>query len=417
MKYYLVGIKGTGMTSLACMLKDLGHQVRGSDVTDIYFTDEILKKKKIEILPISKNNINGKDTYIIGNSFDKTNQEVAEILKNDYEYYYYHQFIGKIMDKKIIAISGTHGKTTTTFLLAQMLSGEYSYIIGDGSGYGNPESDYLLLEACEYKMHFLAYTPEILLINNIELDHPDCYKNVDEIIDAFQKLVNQSREIIINNDDINSKKIKHLNKITFGFSKDSLYQIKIIEETKEGYLISLINHQDNLKYEYVVPFFGKHMIYNFVSAIIICQVLGKSPKLDLIFLPRRRMTTYQFGKTIIIDDYAHHPTEIKCLYESIKKKYSFGKINVIFQPHTYSRTLALKNEFIKSLDLFDEVYIEKTFTSKREKRKEKLEKEVDEIFKKYQTFNKEVLKRITKEKSEVWVFLGAGTVDQYINEL
>lgn len=405
------------MTSLACMLKDLGHQVRGSDVTDIYFTDEILKKKKIEILPISKNNINGKDTYIIGNAFDKTNQEVAEILKNDYEYYYYHQFIGKIMDKKIIAISGTHGKTTTTFLLAQMLSGEYSYIIGDGSGYGSPESDYLLLEACEYKMHFLAYTPEILLINNIELDHPDCYKNVEEIIDAFQKLANQSREIIINNDDINCKKIKHLNKITFGFSEDSLYQIKIIEETKEGYLISLINHQDNLKYEYVVPFFGKHMIYNFVSAIIICQVLGKSPKVDLLFLPRRRMTTYQFGKTIIIDDYAHHPTEIKCLYESIKKKYSFGKINVIFQPHTYSRTLALKNEFIKSLDLFDEVYIEKTFTSKREKKKEKLEKEVDEIFKKYQTFNKEVLKRITKEKSEVWVFLGAGTVDQYINEL
>lgn len=405
------------MTSLACMLKDLGHQVRGSDVTDIYFTDEILKKKKIEILPISKNNINGKDTYIIGNAFDKTNQEVAEILKNDYEYYYYHQFIGKIMDKKIIAISGTHGKTTTTFLLAQMLSGEYSYIIGDGSGYGSPESDYLLLEACEYKMHFLAYTPEILLINNIELDHPDCYKNVDEIIDAFQKLANQSREIIINNDDINCKKIKHLNKITFGFSEDSLYQIKIIEETKEGYLISLINHQDNLKHEYVVPFFGKHMIYNFVSAIIICQVLGKSPKVDLLFLPRRRMTTYQFGKTIIIDDYAHHPTEIKCLYESIKKKYSFGKINVIFQPHTYSRTLALKNEFIKSLDLFDEVYIEKTFTSKREKKKEKLEKEVDEIFKKYQTFNKEVLKRITKEKSEVWVFLGAGTVDQYINEL
>lgn len=405
------------MTSLACMLKDLGHQVRGSDVTDIYFTDEILKKKKIEILPISKNNINGKDTYIIGNAFDKTNQEVAEILKNDYEYYYYHQFIGKIMDKKIIAISGTHGKTTTTFLLAQMLSGEYSYIIGDGSGYGSLESDYLLLEACEYKMHFLAYTPEILLINNIELDHPDCYKNVDEIIDAFQKLANQSKEIIINNDDINCKKIKHLNKITFGFSEDSLYQIKIIEETKEGYLISLINHQDNLKHKYVVPFFGKHMIYNFVSAIIICQVLGKSPKVDLLFLPRRRMTTYQFGKTIIIDDYAHHPTEIKCLYESIKKKYSFGKINVIFQPHTYSRTLALKNEFIKSLDLFDEVYIEKTFTSKREKRKEKLEKEVDEIFKKYQTFNKEVLKRITKEKREVWVFLGAGTVDQYINEL
>lgn len=399
------------MTSLATYLKEAGFYVVGSDTEEDYFTSGILKDKKIETFIFNKNNITSDYIYIISNAYNKTNEEVNKIMLNDFENYYYHDFIGKILEKEIIAISGTHGKTTTSFFLSQMLNNNVSYIIGDGSGHYSDASNLLVLEACEYKNHFHSYKPLIGLIANIDFDHPDFFKDINQTISSFQTFANNSKILIINNDLENTKAITHNNKVTFGFSEDSDYVIQIINESNKGYKIKVISKINKLINIYNIPYLGIHNIYNYVSALIVCEQIGFIPVLDSISMPRRRMTKYKFGKTTLIDDYAHHPTEINCLIDSLRKTYRNIPINVVFQPHTYTRTIKFEQEFINSLSKFDSVYIENIFSSKRE-----LERKMDinKLFKVFNKYDKNTLKLIDKRKEEVWVFLGAGIVNKEI---
>ena len=186
MKYYLVGIKGTGMSSLAKMLKDNQNDVVGSDVSEYYFTVDGLNAYQIPILSFAKENITDEYYYIISNAYNSDHVEVAEIMKRELPYSYYHDFIGKELSYHVIACAGTHGKTTTSYFLKEMLDGKCNYIIGDGEGGGYP-NDLLILEACEYKEHFLSYHPQWLIITNIELDHTDYYQNKKQLLKAFSK--------------------------------------------------------------------------------------------------------------------------------------------------------------------------------------------------------------------------------------
>ena len=405
------------MSSLACFLKDLGNTVVGSDVSDYFFTEETLKNKKINYFTFNKNNIKSTYIYIIGNAFDKNNLEVMEILNSKYEYYYYHEFIGHVLEKDLICISGTHGKTTTASFLSQMLKGNSSYIIGDGTGYGTTNTNYLVLESCEYKDHFLSYNPKIALVTNIELDHPDYFKNVEQLKNSFQMFINKTKLVVLNNDEKSTKYLKHNKIITFGFSKSSDYIIKIIKENKNGYFLNIIDKEQNNTYSCYFPFLGKHMIYDFVGGFVISLIIGQNPYVDNLKLPKRRMTIYKYGKSILIDDYAHHPTEIKCLYEAVKKTYPKLKINVIFQPHTYSRTFEFKKDFKNVLKLFDKVYLEDVFTSKREEFDWKKENELRKYFDEFDKFENCILNYIDKKKKEIWVFLGAGVINRHISYL
>ena len=405
------------MSSLACFLKDLGYYVIGSDTEDEYFTSEILRKRKIETLIFNKNNITSDFVYIIGHAYNEENEEVSKIILNDFEHYYYNEFIGQIIDKNIIAISGTHGKTTTAAFLSQMFNKEASYIIGDGTGYGTNETNLLVLEACEYKEHFLKYSPFVTLITNIDYDHPDYFINISDTISSFQKLANKSKLLIINNDDENTRKIKHNNKYTFGFNNDSNYKISIEEQNHLGYKIMLLDKINKHQYHFNIGFLGKHYIYDFVGAVVCMLVLNKMPYLENLTLPLRRLTEYKYGKSILVDDYAHHPKEIKCLFETIKMKYPDFKKNVIFQSHTYSRTTRFIEEFKEALLMFDDVYIEETFTSKREKINKELENKIEVLFSCFNKFDNTTLNKINYNKKEVWIFLGAGIVNKYIFDI
>ena len=416
-KFYLVGIKGTGMSALALMLKDDGNIVLGSDTNEYFFTEKSLINNDIKILEFNKRNITGDSYYIVGNAYSDNNEEVLEIINNNYEYSYYHDFIGKINNKKIIACSGTHGKTTTTKLIVELMDKKCSYIVGDGSGKGYKENDLFVLEACEYKRHFLSYNPDLLIINNIELDHTDYYKDIKDMIRAYQELANKSKIVLINADDKNSKKIKHKNKITFGFNKNSDAKIKILSKGKDAYYI-VLNYKEDIYLK--IPFLGKHMIYNYVCAYLTCLVNGITPLIKEEYeLPRRRMETKFYKKSILISDYAHHPTEIKALYDYIKDKYENRKINVIFQSHTYERTIKFKKEFKKVLKLYDNVYVQDVYSSKRESESYNKQKIVDKIFKNFKKYNDDVLSLIGYD-NDVWIFLGAGNasylMDKLINE-
>lgn len=413
MKYYLVGIKGTGMSSLAKMLKENNYEVIGSDVKEYYFTVDNLEKYKIPILPFDRKNITDEYYYIIGNAYNNDNIEVNEIIKKNLPYAYYHDFIGKELNKDIIACSGTHGKTTTSYFLKEMLDEKCNYIIGDGEG-GGYSNDILVLEACEYKEHFLSYHPKWLIINNIELDHTDYYKTKKQLLNAFQKFANLSDTILVNGDDQNVKKIKHDKKLSFGFNKKNDIVIKILSTTSKGYYVKLI-YEENLYL--FIPYLGKHMIYDYVASYMSLYILGYKPK-ELVNneLPRRRLTTYQYKKAICIDDYAHHPTEIKALYETLKLTYPNTCIKVIFQPHTYERTIYFKKRFKSVLNLFDEVYLLDVFTSKREKENIHLQQKIDKYFEKFKKISELDFCSIGK-KREIWLFLGAGSANKILHDL
>lgn len=414
MKYYLVGIKGTGMSSLAKMLQGEAHQVVGSDTEEYYFTEDSLREKQIPIFAFDQANIQGDAFYIIGNAFHQdNNEEVKAIISRQYPYAYYHDFIGQHLHKKIIAVAGTHGKTTTSYFLAQMLDQKCNFIIGDGEGDSYP-SDYLILEACEYQSHFLSYHPEWLIINNIELDHTDYYKSKKQLFHTFQQFASQAKTVLINGDDALASKIKHPHKLTFGFGKKNDIQIKILSTTAQCYYIQ-INYCGHLYLK--VPYLGRHMIYNYVASYMTLYLNGFTPKiLTKDQLPHRRLTTYVYRNSILIDDYAHHPTEIKALYETLQLQYPHCKIKAIFQPHTYERTFHFKKEFIQALKLYDCVYLLDVFSSKRETNNPKLQAKVDKIFASFPTIQELNTEQIGK-KDEVWVFLGAGKANHILKAL
>ncbi|MBE6130342.1 MAG: hypothetical protein E7183_01270 [Erysipelotrichaceae bacterium] len=410
MKYFLVGIKGTGMSGLAIFLKEAGHEVVGSDNSNYYFTVDELNNNDIEIKEYNKNNIKNDCIYIIGLSIKKDNVEFSEILNRDLEYYYYNDFIGEFIDKKMIAVSGTHGKTTTCHIIKELSN--ISYIIGCGNG-GCNESEYFVLEACEYKNHFHSYSPELLLILNMDIDHPDFFKNKKDVINSYQGMCDRSKVVLVNGDDKLSKYLVHSNIYTYGFSEGVDYQIKLIESSVNGYKFLLKGKGlcRFLKCNLV----GIHNLYNYVGAYLACLLSYlKINQYVNITLPKRRMTSYKYGNSVLIDDYAHHPTEINALLESLKIKYDGYKINCIFQSHTYSRTIKYRNEFKKVLKKFDDVYLLDVFSSAREKEGVLMQKRVNRYFRKFKKYDSSILESICESNKEVWVFLGAGTSNELL---
>lgn len=411
MKYYLVGIKGTGMCSLACYLKTLGNDVIGSDDSNTYFTDDILNKNQIDIYDFGSDILKSEYIYIISSSYDSSNIDVKRIIDNHYIYFYYHDFIGNNINKEIIAVSGTHGKTTTAKFISDMIP-DASCIIGDGTGKGT-NSEYLILEACEYKRHFLSYSPTILVVTNIDLDHIDYYHNIDDIIMSFYEVIKKSQIAIVNGDCKNIKKIKHKNIIRVGKHKDNDIHFVIEQQLSTGYIVFIEEFNEKI----YIPFLGEHYIYDYTLSYVTCKIIGINPNINNITLPNRRMKETKYGCSLLIDDYAHHPTEIKALYETLTLKYPIYKKYVFFQPHTYSRTFKFKKSFKNVLKLFDKVYIDDVYPSKREPYNKYKQMKVDKIFKEYGKFKIDLLKRINKHKKEIWIFLGAGTINKYIKEL
>ena len=422
MKYYLVGIKGTGMSALSCLLKDLGEEVIGSDVDECYFTQQALIDKNITFLKFNEKNIDGRYIYIISNAFnEKNNVEVKMIIEKGYRFFYYQDFIEYYFKNIKIGISGTHGKTTTTSIICKLLEDKkISYLIGDSSGKGTKDYDYFVFEACEYKNHFHKYTFDYLIINNIDYDHPDFFKNIDAVEESFNEAAKKAKVVIVNNDDERLQKLEHHNKITFGKSYNSDVIISNVIEYQNGYEIELTTKECTTKY--FIPCCGAHNIYNFVASYTLLYALhlldiNIQEKMNHYVFPNRRMKEYAFKNNIIIDDYAHHPTEIRGLIEAVKQKYKDYKIIVVFQPHTYSRTFKLKKEFKKVFDNVDELYLAPTFTSKRERKNIIKELWIRSIFYKARRYTNKSIKYLSKQSNTIIIYLGAGTINKDIDKI
>jgi UDP-N-acetylmuramate--alanine ligase len=418
-KFHLIGVKGTGMSALAGILKDLGHEVSGSDVEEDFFTSKKLHEKAIAVSLFDKNNISTDKIYIASSCYREDNEEVSEVLKRKLPFFYYHDFIGHFFQNTKIGISGTHGKTTTTSLVRKLFEDKkITYLIGDGSGGGTPDYEYFIFEACEYQNHFLKYNFDYLIINNIELDHPDFFSNVDAILSSFQKAAEKAKYVIINADDENCQKIQHANIFSFGLTSGD-FKANILETLADGFRIEVF-YKDEV-WEFFLPFTGVYMVYNFLAAFSVAYLNGISPKtvqekLYTYRRPSRRMEEYFFYDNVIIDDYAHHPREIEMCLAGIRQKYPEKDLIVIFQPHTYTRTIALQAEFQKVFSGV-KLYLAKTFTSKRENSNKKLDEVILNYFPEARIFAIEELNNFKKLNNTVLLFLGAGNIDKYIKEI
>ena len=365
--YHFIGIKGSGMASLAEIVADRGETVTGSDIEKYIFTQKPLEERGIVITPFDEANIKSNMTVIIGNAFDDTNVEVAKAKSmQDVTCYYYHEFLGKLLEDYLsISVAGTHGKTTTTGLLSHVLANvaPTGYLIGDGSGKMPKDSRYFVLESCEYQRHFMAYHPDYAMITNIELDHVDYYPTLEEYRQAFEDFANQVKKgVVLFGDDENVRMLNvHTNHLYYGLHDGNDVQAKHIVEREDGTAYDVYVH-GTLFGHFDFPFVGKPLIWNSLGVIAIGVMEGLSAELlqDAIASfggVKRRFIIEENGDNVYIDDYAHHPTAIKYMIEAARTKYPNQKVIAIFKPDRYSRIYYFMDRFAEELSKADEVFL------------------------------------------------------------
>lgn len=376
MRYHFIGIKGSGMSALASMLHDLGNEVQGSDVTHHLFTEDALRKKNIKILPFDENNIEKDMIVVIGNAFDETNIEVKKAIELDVKRYYYYDLLHEIVNNyDTTCICGCHGKTTTTALIGHVFDNLVgaNYLIGDGTGHANNNNKYFFLEACEYKRHFLHYYPKNIILTNIELDHVDYYKDLDDMKNAYEEFLRQCSDTVIACGD--DENIRSLNTdkeiIYYGFNENNEWRATNVILDDSGSNFDVYRDDDYIGH-FDLPLYGKHMILNALSVIILSYMEG----LDLFEVhdsirnfkgAKRRFAEKKIGNIVTIDDYAHHPTEIKVTLEAVRQKYPNKELVAVFLENTFSRTKALYKDYANALNVADYAYVTDIFSDRETK--------------------------------------------------
>ena len=365
MTYYFIGIKGSGMSALAQVMHELGYNVTGSDKPDHFFTQVELEKKGIKLLDFNPDNLTKDMIVVQGNAFNDDHPEVVRAKELGLKIYTYQEMIDEIThNTKLIAISGCHGKTTTTTMMSTVFENlGINYLIGDGTGYASKGNDYFALEACEFKRHFLSYNPYYAVITNVELDHTDYYKDLNDVIDAFTSFANKARHYVVAyGDDENIKKIKFEKPLfTYGLNEsNNLYAKNITIDEEKTTADIYVNGK--LYNTITFPFVGDHLLLNSMAVLSVCYLENidkEEVKKQILKIKhaKRRFIEEKFGSNILIDDYAHHPTEVKVTIEAAKKKYPNRKVIAIFKAHTKSRVKYFHKEFADALNIADKCYV------------------------------------------------------------
>ncbi|MGG0717373.1 UDP-N-acetylmuramate--L-alanine ligase [Robertmurraya massiliosenegalensis] len=420
--YHFVGIKGSGMSALAQILHDMNFEVQGSDYEKQFFTQKALEEAGIKILPFQKENIEPGMTVIAGNAFPDTHEEIVRAMELGLPVIRYHRFLGQFMQNfTSVGITGAHGKTSTTGLLAHVMGGAKptSYLIGDGTGKGNKEAEFFVFEACEYRRHFLSYFPDYCIMTNIDFDHPDYFANIEDVFSAFQEMAVQVKKgIIACGDDEQLQKIQAKVPVLFyGFGEENDFQARNVETTSEGTTFDVFIR--NTFYDtFSIPTFGDHNILNALSVIALChyeEIDAEIVKEQLLTFKgvKRRFTEKTIGSQILIDDYAHHPTEIRATIHSARQKYPDRKIIAVFQPHTFTRTQTFLNEFAESLNLADKSFLCEIFGSARENHGQLSIEDLRGLIPNAEIINEDETNVLKEYENSVIIFMGAGDIQKF----
>lgn len=409
---HFVGVKGTGMAALVEIFYHNGAIITGSDVSEKFYTDEILSQLKIIPTVFSEDNITKDIQYVVYSSAYKIdkNPELIKAVELKIPCLLYSEALGQYSNLAYsCGVCGVHGKTSTTGLAGTILSeldlpsqvlagsvinsfgGKCTYTSKNFSESASKKNSYFVAETCEYQRHFMSFCPQKIILTSVESDHQDYYPHYEDIRDAFVDYIcklPKNGDLIYCIDDkgcvdtVNELK-KHrddINLIPYGFTALGDYRISELklENEKQSFNISCLGNA-----ELSVP--GKHEVLDSVAAVaLICRLLisdEKNPK-DYFEKIKKGLLKFSGGKRrseivgkgitkngdsiIVIDDYGHHPTAIKTTLDGYKEFYSNRKIIVDFMSHTYSRTQALLEEFASSFVSADVVILHKIYASARE---------------------------------------------------
>ena len=427
MKYYCIGIKGTGMSTLAQILSDLGNDVSGyDDAKGHKFTQDGLEARNIPIYYDGNHEISPDTIVTYSVAFKEDHPEMKRVKSLGLTIKKYNEIMGDVIDEfTTVGVSGTHGKTTTSSIIRHLLENTVgcNYFIGAGDGHATKENKYYVVESDEFNRHFTAYHPTYSIITNIEAEHLECYKDVDDIRSTFEIFANQTKKLIVaNGDNEEVRKINYKTKVLFyGFNENNDIVIKNVYLAETGSSFDLyINNE--LYGHFSIPLYGKHMVMDAAAAITMVKEIGlEKDTIEKILKTfknaKRRFAEQRVGESIIIDDYAHHPTEIKVTLEAVKQKYPNKRLVDVFVPNTYSRTRDFKDEFIEAFKIADKTYLTE-IDCNREKPEDYPGISSSIIISGLESgeiISESTIDKLLKEKDSVVCFMGCAYVDGLMN--
>ncbi len=360
MRIHFIGIKGVSMRFLAAFEQSLGHIVSGSDLT--------LEGHKAE-------NVENCDLVVYTGAVPWDNPELQRARELNLPIIERAALLGQIapLFDKTIALSGTHGKTTTTGMLWNIAS-PLNPTVHIGGAVGGKNGviggrELFITEACEYHRSFLNLRPDIGVVLNIDLDHTDCYKNLGEMTRSFKDFATNSSIAIVNGDDPNCATLSGRDDTySFGISDKCLYHAQNISIDKSGVRFAAYRGKERLG-NITLGLYGKHNIYNALAAVAVSDVMDWDFSLcvmglkNFVGVERRFELIALKGGLRIYSDYSHHPSEIAaCLNSALTL--DKGKITVVFEPHTYSRTKSFLSGFVEALSKADEVILAPVFAAR-----------------------------------------------------
>ena len=375
-KIHFIGIEGCAMSGMAHILLKQNNKITGSDLTPGLSAKQLSKQGAVIYKGHNKKHLDKEtDLVIISAAIKENNPELAEARKRNVPVLKYAEMLGKLMSGNIgIAVAGTHGKSTTSGLMAYMMHKtgmKPNYVIGakvrqlkGNSGIGS--SPYFVAEACEYDKSFLQLNPKIGIITNIELDHLDCYKNIQEISQAFTnfaKLLPQDGLLVVEKEAMDYLDLSQIQCEIQSYSLNQKAQWYINKIYREGLKYKFeVFHNENRKGLFSIKLAGRHNISNALATIAVAFYLNIPQHSIQNVLQKytgvnRRFEILSTCPVTIIDDYAHHPTEIKAVLRGLREYAHFNKIWCVFQPHQASRTYHLLKDFSSSFELADEVVL------------------------------------------------------------
>ena len=427
MKYYCIGIKGTGMSTLAQILYDLGNEVSGyDDAKGHKFTQDGLEQRGIPIYYDHNHKINPDTIVTYSVAFKEDHEEMKRVRKLGLTVKKYSEIMGDVIDMfETIGVSGTHGKTTTSSLIRHLLEPTLgcNYFIGAGDGHADKKNKYFVVESDEFNRHFTDYHPTYSIITNIEAEHLECYKDIDDIRNTFEIFANQTKKLVVaNGDNEEVRKIHYQTPVKFyGFHENNDIVIKNMKLLETGSVFDLYIDKE-LFGHFDIPLYGSHMVMNAAAAITIAKELGLTKDtihelLETFHNAKRRFAETKMGNCVIIDDYAHHPTEIKVTLEAVKQKYPNKRLVVVFVPNTYSRTKDFKEEFVEAFNIADKTYLT-DIDSNRERQEDYpgvTSHMIVDNLKDGEMISLDTIDKLKNEKDSVICFMSCAYVDNLID--
>ena len=449
---HFIGVGGIGMSGLAQIMKNMGFTIQGSDLNKNKNTERLVKSGIKVFLKHDKQNLKKVTMIVISSAIKKNNKELKVARYKKLPIFKRGDMLANIVAlKKNIIITGSHGKTTTTSLVANILleAGLDPTIINGGiiNSFKNNaqlgKSEWAVIESDESDGSFLKLPVTYSIVTNVDKEHLEYYGNFKELKKSFSKFIDKTPSfgksfICIDNKNLKSlvKKCKNNNFLTYGFNKNSNYQIENVKKNKNNSIFDLkikIVDRKNFKIKNLkINLLGDHNISNVAASIAIALNLGikinkiKKSLRKFLGIQRRFTKVFSIGKKDFFDDYAHHPTEIKAVINGAREVYKNRKIICVFQPHRYSRVAALKKEFASSFKSIDSVVLCPVYSAGEKKKYNFNQDRFSKLISKKSNTqvinikNQKDLKNFFNKNllsDEMVICMGAGSITNWIREI